>query len=147
MSEETKEAATPKKKATGKKKSAPKKSGAKKSTIRKSPKKRAAAASTTNDEKVNQSEFILQFGPEVKPLEIVEKAKAKGVTIDAGYAASVRSKAKDKGTWPRSGQSNGSSQSSDSPDVESEFMRILNKLGTARAKKLFALYAAARGEG
>jgi hypothetical protein len=98
----------------------------------------------------NATAFILQFPPNVKPKTIVEEAAKIGLTIKPSYASNIRSVAKKEGRLPASGPSVSTSKPQRAPspsgqeDDETAFMRLLNRLGEARATRLLALYQAAR---
>lgn len=107
----------------------------KKAATRKATQKKAAAKSRGKNP--NKTAFILSFPESVKPQEIVEKAKAEGLKLDASYASTVRSKAKSTGTWPSSGSA-GSTRARSSSSADTDFYRALKRVGVARAKELIA---------
>lgn len=151
MAEETKEAASSKAapKKGAKKRSAKKKASAKKGTAeKKSLKKRARGGINAKGEKVNLTEFILQFPESVKPKEIVEKAKAQGLTIKAEYASTQRTKAKNAGTWLArfavgSQRTSAASAKSSGNDAEWAFRRAARGITLDRAKAILDEIAAA----
>lgn len=155
MAEESKETAAskvaPKKKRASKKKGASKKgAGAKKSTAKKVTKRKALGGTNAKGEKVNLSEFVLSFSEDVKPMQIVQNAETQGIKgLTANYAASIRSKAKDKGTWPTNA-SNGVPLTSPRAattvvGAEAEFRRAARAITLNRAQEILNEIAAAYG--
>ena len=109
----------------------------KKAATTKSKRKTAAPKkSARKGDKWNKTDFVLQFSQEVKPQTIVERAEAKGYKgLTTSYAASIRSKAKEAGTWPKGGR-RGAGQRASGTGSEAEFRRALQGITLDRARAI-----------
>jgi hypothetical protein len=89
----------------------------------------------------NKSEFIRQLPNDLPAAEVVKRAKAAGLTLNAGLVYAVRSNERHKpgaGAGPKNGKSAASAVGRGLAGQEAQFINLALDLGLARAEALLA---------